>query len=108
MCVGKFVAHLALVRKESEVESVLDELKRYAMALCLFLCTFICISRPPFLCLGRDKKIAEATHNIVAYRLILPDGTIVLSLSLPLPLFLSLSSLVFRVFLNSPSVFVEK
>jgi len=51
---SKFVAHYARVRSLDEVYAVVRELKH-------------------------DKKIANATHNMFAYRIRLPDGQVPLS-----------------------------
>ena len=53
---SKFQAHAAVVHSQEEV----DQFVR---------------------CLRSQRKIAQATHNIVAFRIILPNGTLVSPLS---------------------------
>ena len=49
---GKFVGHYAVVTCKSDVQLVMDELRR-------------------------DKKVASATHNISAWRITNSDGSLV-------------------------------
>eukprot|EP00727_Mastigamoeba_balamuthi_P009434 m51a1_g5112 hypothetical protein (253) ;mRNA; r:347062-348131 len=48
---SKFIAHAAVVRSREQVEQVRDELMR-------------------------DRRVAVATHNICAYRIVAPDGSV--------------------------------